>query len=159
MLLNDTLYDVLCGNSKSKVKPDVFVNNYRIENGNLIFDTLGRDKTKFFVCKYYIPFSSSGILLSDYKNGFYTVNKSCQILVLSTPSPSDMIQMSISGVYAMDNTQFNEVFLDDNLNIIPPNKLNDTPYIKRYDPISISPNNSMSAFFNSVKNGEIKLNF
>lgn len=159
MVLDDNLYAMITGNSKYKIRPDVFVNNYRMENGNLVFDTFGRNKSALFTCKYYIPFTNSGILISEYKNGFYNVGKSMQILVLSTPSPSDVIQMSISGVYAMDNTQFNEVYLDDNLNVIPYNKIQDTAVIKRYDPISLSPNNSMMSFFNSVKNREIKFNF
>ena len=157
MLLEDTLYKVLRGESAYKVKPDVFVNDYRVDNDRLMFETFGRAKSIIRTCKFYIPFSSSGVLISEYKNGLYEVNPTYQILVLMAPSPSDINQMTVAGVYAMDSTQFDEVYLDDNLNIIPYNKIKDTPHIKRYDPQSLTINNSMMAFYAGVRNGEIKL--
>jgi hypothetical protein len=157
MLLEDTLYKVLRGESKYKVRPDIFVNSYYVKDNRLMFESFGRARSIIRTCKFYIPFTSSGILIPEYKNGLYEILPTYQILVLMSPSPGDINQLTVAGVYAMDNTQFEELYLDDDLNVIPYNKINDTPHIKRYEPQSLTINNSMMAFYNGVRNGEIKL--
>lgn len=157
MILDDNLYMMLTGQSQHKLRPDLFINNYRYENGKLWFNTGARSSSVITNFKFYIPFSSTGLLITDYKNGIYEVKPSSQILVISTPSPGDINQMVIAGVYAMDSVQFEEVYLDDNLMPVAPNKLKDTPAIKRYDPVSLSPSNPMNNFYNDLITGQIKL--
>lgn len=158
MLLNVNLYQILTGQSgEYKIRPDLFINNPEYRYGKLKFSTGARSSSVITTFKFYIPFTNSGLLVTDYKNGVYEVSPTTQILVLSTPSPSDIHQVVMSGVYAMDSTQFEEIYLDDNLMPVQPTKIKDVPTIKRYDPVSLSPNNTMRNFYNDVVSGQIKL--
>ena len=154
-----TLYQILSGQpSNIKLKPDVFVNDYKYENGALIFNSSGLF-TKTFVrdFKIYIPFSHTGDLISDYNNGIYTVYPLYNILVIKAAVLNDPKTYSIAAVYPMNTVQFEEVYLDDNLDEVPINKVADTAAIKRYMPKSIAPMPNMTNFYNEVVNGIIKI--
>jgi len=142
------------------IRPDLFVNDHSFKDGHLIFNTVGYYTKSFtHAFRVYIPFSFTDNVISEFTNGVYEVFPLYKILVLQTPSLSDSKSFSIFGVYAMNTTQFDTVFLDDALNEVPSNKVAEVGAIKRFQPKSMSPTAGMRAFYNSIIDGTANIKF
>ena len=158
--LNRTLYQVLTKPDKNIIlKPGIFVNDYNYENDALTFNTVGygtRSFTHFF--RLYIPFSQRGSLIPDFNNEIFTVYPLYNIMVIETATLNDPKMFTLQAVYNMGSNQFDEVYLDDNLEEVPIYKATEVAAIKRYVPKAFEPTQSMREFFNAVTTGETKIN-
>ena len=160
--LGSTLYDVLTKNTNILLKPDIFTNEYEYKNGMLVFRTAGVRSTSFVHSfKFYIPFSSSGTVIPEYNNGVYTVYPGYNILVIESPRHTSFGDAKIVGAYAMNSMKFRQVTLNEDLEEIPVYKLRDDDIITvtRYVPKDIEMPTSMIEFFNSLKKGDISVNW
>lgn len=159
--VNKTLYQLLTNPDPSiMIRPDLFVNEHSFKDNDLTFSTTGYYTKSFtHAFRVYIPFAYSDELISEYVNGVYTVYPLYKILVLQAPSLTDKSAFSIFGVYPMNTTQFDIVYLDDGLNEVPENKAREVGAIKRYQPKSVEPTPIMRAFYNDLISGNNNIKF
>lgn len=152
------LYDVLTTDTTVKLHPEAFINDYRYENGTLIFETVGSTVAVPRKTKIYIPFTKSGDLIPEFKNGVYEAYPTYNILVLTAQSLHDLNSLSICGAYDMSSSLYEEIYLNDNLERVAITRIqDDDAIIKRYEPhLNLLPN--MQRFYDSVKSGAVSLN-
>ena len=158
-MTSETLYNILRGgNSSARIKPDIFTNEMTVDNGTLMFDTEGYvTKTLSHSFRLYIPFSNDGNLITEYKNSRYAVYPRYRILVIDSPINTDYKSATIFGVYALDSTEYEEVYLDDDLDEVPLYAREEVATIKRLKPISLEPTKNMMDFYNELTAGNIKI--
>ena len=152
-----TLFQVLSGNGDIKLQPNIFVSEYINNNGTLHMDTSGYNPGIIaHSFKFYIPFSKNDILITDYKNSRYIVYPTYKILVIDSPIRTNFTNATVSGVYSMDCSIYEEVLLDENLNEVSANNADDA-VVKRCKPKSFELTPSMRDFFDALNKNEITI--